>query len=57
MKLWTINRLLRKIGLVLTLYSGTEEDGTIYHAFVLERASTYDKRVLSVTKTTKSISE
>ena len=45
MKLITINKWLRKIGLVLTLYTGMDIDGDRYHAFTLERKSRYDARV------------
>ena len=57
MKLWTINKFLRKIGLVLTLFSGMDKDGYQFYAFTLERASTYDKRVKNATKVTENVSE
>lgn len=42
MKLWTINRVLRRIGLVLVV--STDLDGVEDTEFWIERASTYDKR-------------
>lgn len=54
MKLWTINRVLRKIGLVLTLYTGMDKDGDRYHAFTLERKSKYDARVKRVKNDTET---
>lgn len=57
MKLWTINRILRRIGLVLTLYTGIDVDGDQYYAFTLERASKYDKRVADGKKATIKAAE
>lgn len=50
MKLWKINRILRKIGLVLTLIQESTDDGFEY-SLLLERSSTYDLRVIKHEKT------
>ena len=44
MELWTINRFLRKIGLVLTIICGDN------HKLIIERASKYDSRIPKVDK-------
>lgn len=45
MKLWTINKHLRKIGLVLTLITEIDEDGDTHNNLIIEKASTYDARI------------
>jgi hypothetical protein len=44
MKLETVNYYLRKIGLVLTLFTERTEN-KVMHSFTLEKASAYDARI------------
>lgn len=51
MQLATVNKYLRKVGLVLTFLTERTEN-KVTHSFILEKASIYDARIPNETKIT-----
>lgn len=51
MQLATVNKYLRKIGLVVTFFT-ERTDSKVTHSFTLEKASSYDARIPKNDKTT-----